>query len=233
MQDQVPLVTRSVQPQPHWLELKRQVIAECPVQPQMRIRAPQGRDDLPQHAEHGRLPRPLLLGEGALPFGHDHCDLGWRCDLSRGLRPLLAVISRLLVAGFPHRVGDRRQDDQAAVVERAGGDVPAVGGDLHGRVHVRHVPAAVPAGILHARAEHAAAAAVDKVGNAGQFGRSERLGGAGDRHAAGGCQLDGVHRGPLHVRYGPASGGRNEKRPPSPGGRSDSATDTAYGRRHH
>ena len=70
VQHQVPLAVRPVLPERDRLELERQVVAERPVQPQVRVVAAERGDDLPQRAEHRRLPRPLLLGERPVALGN-------------------------------------------------------------------------------------------------------------------------------------------------------------------
>ena len=196
VQHQVPLVVGPVDRRPHRLELERQVVPERAVQPQVRVRAAERGGDLPQHAEHGGPPRPLLLGERLLALGHEDGDRA---------RRLLRAVPVAVAGGWPgraglghagaqHRVADDRHQHPAAVVECPRGHLPAPAGDLNRRVDVGHVPAGVPAGVLHARAEHAAAAAVDERGDPGQLGRVELVGGAGDRDAASGRHRAGVHR---------------------------------------
>ena len=61
VQHEVTLPGRASQPLPHRLELKRQVVAERPVQPQVRVIAAERGDDLAQRREHGGLTAALLL----------------------------------------------------------------------------------------------------------------------------------------------------------------------------
>ena len=192
MQDQVALPGRALAAQPHRLELEGQVIAERPVQAQMRVGAAERRRDLPQRAEHRGPPAALLLGEVAAGFRDGH---------------------RVLVDGFPrpgHGRADHRQQHPAAVVQGPRGDPPPGGDDLGARVGVGHMPAAVPPGILHAGAHHAAAALVHERRDPVELSRVERGGGADNPHAAAGRQFGavGVHVAP--PGFGP--GRRPEKR---------------------
>ncbi len=63
MHDQVTGAGIAFQPLAHRLELEREVIAERPVEPQVRVRPGEGGHDLPQRGEHCGLPAALLLGE--------------------------------------------------------------------------------------------------------------------------------------------------------------------------
>src|SRR5215469_18887417 len=66
-------------PLPERLELERQVVAERPVQAQVRIRAGEGGDDLAQGREHRGPPAPLLLGEHAVGLRNDDVDAARDC----------------------------------------------------------------------------------------------------------------------------------------------------------
>jgi hypothetical protein len=207
VQHQVTLVGRPFQPHPHRLELEGQVVAERPVQAQVRVLAAERRDDLAERAEHGGAAAALLFGVGPVRFGDVH---GY---VSGGA-------SRRVLhwrAGPLQRGRDHRQHHPAPVVQGAGADAPAAGHDLQARVGVGDVPPAVPARVLHARAEHAAAPVVDGAGDRGQPVRVERPGGAGDPHAAAGLEVGshisrfGVHVGTF-VRARPRRERKNDRR---------------------
>ena len=180
VQHQVALGGRAIEPRPDRLELERQVIAERPVQAQVRVLAAERRGDLPQRGEHGRPAAALLLGELPVVLGDDD--------------GVLAVG----LPGSPQGGADHRQQHAAAVVQRPRGHPPAGGDDLGARVGVRHVPAAVPPRVLHAGAHHAAAALVGERRDPAELGRVERRGGAGDPHPVAGRHFRtlGVHGGP-------------------------------------
>ena len=187
VQHQVTLGGRAVEPAPHRLELERQVIAERPVQAQVRVVAAERRDDLPQRGEHGRPAAALLLGELPVVLGDDDAVLAGGLDRGSG----------------PAQGGaDHRQQHAAAVVQRPDRHPPAGGDDLQARVGVRHVPPAVPSRVLHAGAHHAAAALVGEGRDPAQLGGVEWRGGAGDPHPVAGrhVQTLGVHGGPSGLR---------------------------------
>ena len=210
VQHQVALGRGAVKPEPDRLELERQVIAERPVQAQMRVLAPQRRRDLPQRGEHGRPAAAFLLGELPVALGDEDSVLIHR----------FAAAERGNCRACPaQRRAQYRQEHAPAVVQRPRGDPPAGGDDLRTRVGVGHVPAAVSPGILHARTHHAAAALVDERRDPAEFGGVERRGGARDPHA-----ITGRHS----VRWastvapqgsGPGGGRGTQKRPPFLGGR--------------
>ncbi len=227
VQHQVPLAVGAADRQSHRLELERQVVPERAVKPQVRVRAPERGGDLPQHAEHGRPARPLLLGERPLALGHvdGHRSVARPARTGRTGGLLSgALFSNDFNADAQHRVADDGHQNQAALVERPGRHLPAPAHDLDRRVHVGQVPAGIPAWVLHARAEHAAAAAVDQLGDPRQLGGVKCAGGTGDRDATADGKRVGRHRACIHrwasrVRSGPVPAGRNKKRPPLPGGR--------------
>ena len=210
VQHEVALGRGTIQPEPDRLELERQVIAERPVQAQVRVRAAQRRRDLPQRGEHRRPAAALLLGELPVVLFDDDGFLVHR----------LAAVKQRIFGGYPAQGrAEHRQEHAAAVVQRPHGDPPAGGDDLRARVGVGHVPAAVPSGVLHARTHHATAALVDERRDPAEFGGVERRGGAGDPHAIAGLHFGtlGVHGGPSGFR--PGGGRETEKRPPFLGGR--------------
>ena len=180
MQHQVTLGGRAVEPAPHRLELERQVIAERPVQAQVRVVAAERRDDLPQRGEHGRPAAALLLGELPVVLGDDHA--------------VLAVG----LSGSAQGSVEHREQHAAPLVQRPDCHPPAGGDDLRARVGVRHVPAAVPSRVLHAGAHHAAAALVGEGRDPAELGGVERRGGADDPHPVAGRHFRalGVHSGP-------------------------------------
>ena len=80
---------------PHRLELERQVVAERPVKPEVRVRPGEGGDDLAQRGEHGWPAAALLLGEDLIGVGDQHLDVARVCAgagaCGRGWRPWLAA----------------------------------------------------------------------------------------------------------------------------------------------
>ncbi len=191
VQDQVALPAVALAGEPDRLELERQVIAERAVQAKMLIGAGEGGNDLPNRGEDRGLAAAFLLGEGAGRSGDDHLGGGQgqrgrrsvaggpaagrraaRAAQRRGARSCGAAGRG--VARAAQRRADHREQDAAAFVQRPCRDPPAAGDDLDARVHVRHVPAAVAARVLHSGAEHAAAAPVDLPGKIGQQRRIER-----------------------------------------------------------
>ena len=112
-----------------------------------------------------------------------------------------------------------------AVMHRAAGD------DLDARIHVGHVPAAVSAWVLHARAEHAAAAAVRGGCDPAHQVRVERLRDPGDPDTAAGHELflacflkGGVHLG--LSRVGPGKPAETQKAAACPGRSLSVSSDT-------
>ena len=186
VQHQVALGRGTIQPEPDRLELERQVIAERPVQAQVRVLAPQRRRDLPQRGEHGRPAAALFLGELPVVLSDDDGVL----------------VHRFAALQQAQCRAEHRQEHAPAVVQGPRGDPPAGGDDLRARIGVGHVPAAVPPGVLHARAHHAAAALVDERRDPAEFGGVERRGGARDPHAIAGHHFRtlGVHGGPSGFR---------------------------------
>ena len=198
VQHQVTLSLIALMPEPDRLELEGQVVAESAVQAEMRVRPGQRRDHLAQRGEHGGPVAALFLRESGVALRDDDLDraAAGRHDLARPAECRL----------------DDRQQDLAAGVQRSRGDPPAAGHDLGRGVDIRHVPATVPARVLHPGTEHAAAAAVDLPGYLIQQGRVERCGTGGDRHAAGGDELG-------HARigvgwHGPSHDGSGGSRAP-------------------
>ena len=161
VQHEVTLVRWPGVPEPHRLELERQVVPERAVKAQVRVRPGERGDDLAQRREHRGPPAPLLLGERANGLRYDHLDLRGRA------RPDL-------ITGTAHRVTDYGQQDLTTFVQRRRGDLASPGDQLDARVHVRHVPPAVSARVFHAGAEHPAAAGLDLPGHVVQQGRVER-----------------------------------------------------------
>ena len=95
-----------------------------------------------------------------------------------------------------HRFTDHRQQDQAAAVQRGRRDLPAARDQFDARVDVGHVPPAVPARVLHPRAEHPAPALLDLQGHPREQVGVERGGGAAHPDPAAGLELCQVHIGP-------------------------------------
>ena len=208
VQHQVTLGRGTVKPEPDRLELEREVVAERPVQAQVRVLAPERRRDLPQRGEHRGPAAALLLGELPVVLG-DHDGV-----LVHGF----AALRQCIFCACPAQGrAEHRQEHAPAVIQRPRGDLPAGGDDLRARVGVGHVPAAVPPRVLHARAHHAAAALVDERRDPAEFGGVEWRGSARDPHAIAGHHLRtlGVHGGPSGFR--PGGGRETTKRPPFPG----------------
>ncbi len=242
MQHQVALPGVPSGSQRDRLELERQVVAERSEQAELVVSAGELRDDLPDRAKHRRAPASSLLGHLAVRLGDRDDD---------------AALGALHLAGAPKGGRDRRQDHAAAIVQRRGGELTAVTGQLDARVDIAGVPAAVPARVLHARAEHAASPFIDSSGDLGQQAGLKRRHRPGHGDSAGrdeprcsllrlGAEVDPAEIRPVvnarghDVRpalSGPTCGGR-EKRPPD-AGRSPLEKScrlrepgAAYGRRH-
>jgi hypothetical protein len=162
VQDQVSL-DFPARAEPDRLELEGQVVAERAEQGERVVGTGEQRDDLPDRAEHGRAAAALFLGQLFGGLGDRYQDAG--------------VVALGQFACFGDRCRDRGQEHAAAVVERGRGELAAAAGELDARVDVGGVPAAVPARVLHARAEHPAAPVVDQLGDLGHLVRLER----GDR----------------------------------------------------
>ena len=182
VEDQVALAGRPFLTQGDRLELEREIVAERPVQPEVRLGgAGEEFDDGAQQGEHGRLAAAFLLGE---PFR------------GRGDRPGQARIVRLERGDRGQafdRCRDRREQQAATRVERRDAELQAAAHDRQRRVDEAHVPARVASGIFVARSEQRPAAAVQCV--------QDRLDGAGDgqvvngpidRDAAAGVVMVGV-----------------------------------------
>jgi hypothetical protein len=207
VQDQVALGCRALMTLTDRLELEGQVVAERAIEPEVGVRAREGRDDLAQSGEHGGAAAAFLLGEGARCFRYDYRDAG-----QPGARLLdLGLVPRAAAQGG----AEHRQQHRAALVQRGGRYPPAMAGDLDARVDVTELPAAVPARVLHPRAEHPAAPRVNLPGQPGQLDRVEWRGGAAHPdarrgHEAGLVTSYRVHLGPSHI-VGPGADGGHEK----------------------
>jgi hypothetical protein len=188
MQDEVALAAGPVAAQRDRLELKREIVAERAVEPQVRIGAREG----VHHRTHGGEDRgalaPVLLGHQAGRLGDDDRHLA------------VCVAAAGGAAGPQQGGGEHGQDDLAARVEGAGRDGPAVRHDLGTGVHVGELPAAVPARVLHPGTEHSPAPAVHLGADVIDVRGAERLLGAGHPHAAAGDRL-GYPPACLAVRY--------------------------------
>ena len=210
VQDQVTLVIGAVVAERHRLELERQVVAERAVQAQVRVAAGERRDDLAECGEHGGPPAPVLLGHQARGLWNDHLD---------------AARQALALHQAPGPQQGRAQDGEqhlAPGVQRPDSDPPAPGHDLDAGVHIGHVPAAVPARVLHAGTQHATAPVINLRADIVQGRRPERICGPGHPDAADGDEVRPllllmlccrVHRGSLPHARCPANA-RSDRRCP-------------------
>src|ERR1035438_959807 len=211
MQDQVTLGVRAVAAEPDRLKLEGQVVAERPVQAEMRIVARERGDHLAQGREHGGAATPVLPGDQPGRLRDDHLDLA-------------RIRTGEWLAGLEQRLAQHREEHLTPGVQGPDRDPAAAGHDLRARVHVGQVPAAVPAWILHPGAEHPAAPLVHAAGEPGEDVRVEGLGGAGDVDATGGDKLRPLDTLRIHLvacfLWGlPPAAGERTKRPPLPDGR--------------
>src|SRR3990170_4717112 len=137
IKDEVALGRGALEPETQRLELQRQIVAESPVEPEVRIvgavkKVNEGAKD----AEHRGLPASLLLAETAARLLHAARKFAPAKLGSRHRRYLL------------QRLPDGPEQDLAPLAVRHEAKVPTAGHDRHGRVQKAHVPTGVTSGIL-------------------------------------------------------------------------------------
>ena len=150
VEDEVALIGRALELEPHRLELEGQVVAEGAVQAQVRLVLVEEQvDEGPQEGEHRGLAAALLLGEA--PRGRPHLaldDVVPRVDRRHDVEPR-------------ERPAERGEQDPAARVQGLRPEVAPPRGEHDGRVDEAEVPARVAARILVARRQERAAALVE------------------------------------------------------------------------
>ena len=175
VEHQVALFGRARQRQRDGLELERKVVAERPVQAEVRIVARKQVHQRTHDRERGRLTAALFLLESPVGPLHaaDHC--AWA---------VAGLVAEIHDAGSApqrcQRLVDGLQQHGAPLVQSAHPDVLRPAGDGQRRVGEAHVPAGVAARVFVARRQQHAAGLVQPVDEVFDLGvavdrrRSER-----------------------------------------------------------
>ena len=208
VEDQLALVGGPLEPETDGLELEREVVAEGPVEAEVRfVGMVEEVDERPQHREHRGLPAALLLGEARRGGGHRHRD-GARAgpDLGNGVES-------------GEGAGDGGEEHLAPWVERLHVDPSAAPGQREGRIDEAHVPARVSPGELVAGGEQGAAMRVQRL----DHGLDRALDGEAlhvpmDADASAREVAVGRHAGVSSLRGAVSRGGQCGRSRPSRGG---------------
>ena len=211
VEDEVALLGRALELEPHRLELKGQVVAEGAIEAQVRLVLVEEQvDEGPQEGEDRGLAAPVLLGEA--PGGCPHLALD----------DVVPRVDRRHDGEPRERPAERGSKSPAARVQGLRPEAAPLRGEHDGRVDEAEVPARVAARILVARRQERPAALVEPF--------EYRLDGVADgdaldRAADGDAAARQVLLGARGRGHGPspstgrlrAEGRRQECRPRGPG----------------
>src|SRR5205814_2864927 len=152
IEDEIALILGARQSKAHRLELEDEVVAERAIEAEMLVLGtPEQIVERAQHREDARLPAALLLREARVALAH----------LARDM--VLADITELYCREAAQRLGDIRDQNPAAAIERLDREAAVPRGEYKRRIDKAHIEPRIAAGKLEARGQENAAPVVKRM----------------------------------------------------------------------